>query len=170
MPKIVDHDAHKDDIAQRAAAYFSAHGYSGVGMRGIAQHLGMSKSALYHYFPDKESLFLACTKQVMRQFPEIGENDAREETVQLQELMDFISPDFGQEMALIFDYLRGKTPSEIAVDPAMQEAVSCFLATVTHIVGEERAPETLSQIMGTMLLHYFTGGSWKTDIKNRRSE
>ena len=34
-------------------------------MRGVAQHLGVSKSALYHYFPTKEALFLACTQQVM---------------------------------------------------------------------------------------------------------
>ena len=34
-------------------------------MRKVAAYLGLSKSALYHYFPTKEHLFLACTRQVM---------------------------------------------------------------------------------------------------------
>nr|WP_320142660.1 TetR/AcrR family transcriptional regulator [uncultured Cohaesibacter sp.] len=164
MPKIIDHDAHKDDIAQRAASYFSEHGYSGVGMRGVAQYLGMSKSALYHYFPNKEALFLACTKQVMRQFPEPNGKSTLGEAAQLQELVDSMKEDFGSEMALLFDYLRGKTPDEIAEDLAMQEAMSYFLDAVTRIVGKERAPETLTQIVGTLFLHYFSGGTWKANI------
>jgi AcrR family transcriptional regulator len=170
MPKLIDHDARKTDIAQRAALYFSEHGYSGVGMRGIAQYLGMSKSALYHYFPNKDALFLACTKQVMRQFPKTDGNSAQGEIAQLQELVEFFKEDFGAEMALTFDYLRGKTPDEIATDPAMQEAMSGFLASVASIVGAERAPRTLAQIMGTMLLHYMSGGSWKAEVSNLHSE
>ncbi len=164
MPKIVDHEAHKDEIARRAASYFSEHGYSGVGMRGVAQYLGMSKSALYHYFPNKEALFLACTRQVIRQFPEPGGNCAEGEAAQLQALMDSMKQDFGSEMALVFDYLRGKKPDEIAADPAMQETMAYFLAMVTRIVGQERAPETLAQIIGALLLHYFSGGTWKAGI------
>lgn len=163
MPKIIDHDAHKDDIAQRAASYFSERGYSGVGMRGVAQYLGMSKSALYHYFPNKEALFLACTKQVMRQFPEPNSNSALGEAAQLQELIDSMKEDFGTEMPLLFDYLRGKTPDEIAKDPAMQEAISYFLDLVIRIVGKERAQVTLTQIMGTLFLHYFSGGTWEAN-------
>jgi len=67
-------------------------------------------------------------------------------------------------------HLRGKTPDEIATDPAMQEAMSGFLNSVTNIVGAERAPGTLTQIMGTMLLHYISGGSWTADVSNLRSE
>lgn len=168
MPKIVNHDAHKDEIAQRAASYFSEHGYSGVGMRGVAQYLGMSKSALYHYFPNKEALFLACTKQVIRQFPEPSGNSTEGEAAQLQELMDSMKQDFGSEMALVFDYLRGRKPDEIAEDPAMQETMAYFLGTVTRIVGKERAPETLAQIIGTLLLHYLSGGNWKADFHGLR--
>lgn len=166
MPKKVDHDAHKEDIARRAASYFSEHGYSGVGMRGVAQFLGMSKSALYHYFPNKEALFLACTKQVVHQLPETSSNGPESEATQLQQLFDFIKDDFGQEMALLFDYLRGKTPDQIADDPAMQEAMSYFLGLVSRIVGKERAPEKLEQIMGHLLLHYFSGGTWTVDISS----
>lgn len=164
MPKKIDHDKHKEDIAQRAASYFSEHGYSGVGMRGVAQYLGMSKSALYHYFPTKESLFLACTKQVMRQFPDI--DSTQDEAGQLRQLADFIRQDFGAEMALLFDYLRGKSSQDIAQDPAMQEALSYFLGMVAQIVGMDRAPRTLEQIMGALLMDHLSGGTWETGTAN----
>lgn len=170
MPKKIDHDAHKEDIARRAASYFSEHGYSGVGMRGVAQYLGMSKSALYHYFPNKKALFLACTKQLVREFPETSDNGSQSEAMQLQQLFEFIKDDFGSEMALLFDYLRGKSSDEIAGDPAMHEAMSYFLGLVTRIVGEERAPDTLEQIMGSLLLYYFSGETWKADLGSLRSE
>ena len=71
---------------------------------------------------------------------------------------------------MFFDYLRGKTPDAIAEDPAMQETVAYFLGSVTRIVGKERAPETLTQIIGTLLLHYFSGGTWKAHVPGLPSE
>jgi len=44
------------DAAQRL---FVEQGYKGLSMREIAQAVGVSKPALYHYFIDKEDLFLA---------------------------------------------------------------------------------------------------------------
>ena len=65
MPKIVDHDAYREELVAQAVKYFSDHGYAGASMRKIADHLGVSKSAIYHYFPSKADLFLACTKHMM---------------------------------------------------------------------------------------------------------
>jgi AcrR family transcriptional regulator len=65
MPKIVDHDAQRAAIVATAAQMFVEQGYSGLGMRELARALGMSKSALYHYFPSKEALFAAVTESVL---------------------------------------------------------------------------------------------------------
>ena len=65
MPKIVDHDAYRRELVEKATQLFSGHGFSGLGMRQIANELGISKSALYHYFPSKELLFSACTEYVV---------------------------------------------------------------------------------------------------------
>jgi len=157
MPKIVDHDAYKLDLAQRAVSYFSEHGYGGTSMRKIADHLGLSKSALYHYFPTKEDLFLACTKQVMAAFDGDLIDPEASEAENLSRLTAVLRKDFDTEMALIFDYLRGKSADEIAADEAMQIAMQAYRNVVTAIVGPERAEETLARLMGELLLGYLSG-------------
>lgn len=157
MPKIVDHDAYKLDLAQRAVSYFSEHGYGGTSMRKVADHLGLSKSALYHYFPTKEDLFLACTKQVMAAFDSDLIDPEASEAENLSRLTAVLRRDFDTEMALIFDYLRGKSADEIAADEAMQIAMQAYRNVITAIVGPERAEETLARLMGELLLDYLSG-------------
>jgi len=159
MPKIVDRDRYKKDLAERAAGFFSKHGYAGVGMRGIAEHLGMSKSALYHYFPTKETLFLASTKTVMSRVDEAPLDATMTVEEQLQALENSMRSEFGAEMALAFDYLRGKNADEVASDEAMQLSLSTYLNVVEQIVGPERAAEALSTIMGKLILDYLSGGT-----------
>lgn len=47
------------NILQKATPLFAAQGYSGVSMRDISKKVGTSAAALYHHFPDKQSLYLA---------------------------------------------------------------------------------------------------------------
>tara|TARA_R110002049_G_scaffold295840_1_gene483522 strand:+ start:18761 stop:19237 length:477 start_codon:yes stop_codon:yes gene_type:complete len=157
MPKIVDHEAYSQNLAQRAAKYFSRHGYAGTSMRKVADDLGVSKSALYHYFPTKEDLFLACTKQVMSGFNADLVDPALSEQENLARLTDILRGDFAAEMALTFDYLRGKSPAEIAADEAMQVAMDTYRNAVTSIVGEKRAEVTLACLFGGLLLEYMSG-------------
>ncbi|ATF18240.1 TetR/AcrR family transcriptional regulator [Phaeobacter gallaeciensis] len=157
MPKIVDHDAHSQDLARRAAEYFSHHGYAGSSMRKIAAHLGLSKSALYHYFPTKEALFLACTHQVMGSLTALVPAPDATEAQKLAQLKDMLKPGFAREMALIFDYLRGKSAEEIAADEAMQLALSTYRRAVAGIVGEDAAETALAQLLGTLLLDFMSG-------------
>jgi len=161
MPKIVDHDTHRADLALRAASYFSEHGYGGVSMRKVATHLGVSKSALYHYFPTKEALFLACTKEVMKSVV-VPQASGASQKAQIQALTKAMAPDFGSEMALLFDYLRGKTAEEIAQDEAMQVSMAAHHAAVAEIVGEDAAQETLEHMMGQLLIGYFRGINGET--------
>jgi AcrR family transcriptional regulator len=158
MPKIVDHDAHRADLALRAASYFSEHGYGGVSMRKVATHLGVSKSSLYHYFPTKEALFLACTKEVMKSVA-VPQASGTSREAKIQALTEAMAPDFGSEMALLFDYLRGKSAEEIAQDDAMQLAITTHHAVVAEIVGKEAAHETLERMMGRLLVGYLSGKS-----------
>ncbi|WP_294222730.1 TetR/AcrR family transcriptional regulator [uncultured Shimia sp.] len=156
MPKIVDHEAHRADLALRAASFISEHGYGGVSMRKVATHLGVSKSALYHYFPTKEALFLASTKEVMKSIA-VPQVSGTTHKAQIQALTQAMAPGFGSEMALLFDYLRGKSAEEIAQDEAMQVSMAAHHAAVAEIVGEDAAQETLERMMGKLLIGYFRG-------------
>jgi AcrR family transcriptional regulator len=171
MPKQIDHAAYRLELARKAAPLFSERGYSGLGMRQIAEALGLSKSALYHYFPTKKSLFLACTETVMSEMTAGGEMQAGSSVPTSQApksqdpataLIDFaksLEPAFASEMSLLFDYLRGKTATEIAADPAMKLANDHLRRHVANLVGSEAADSTLCLLMGTLLMRHFTGGT-----------
>lgn len=53
------HEAGRERILEAAQRLFVEQGYKGLSMREIAEAVGVSKPALYHYFTDKEALFLA---------------------------------------------------------------------------------------------------------------
>ena len=157
MPKIVDHKAHSQDLAQRAAKYFSDHGYAGTSMRKVAAYLGLSKSALYHYFPTKEHLFLACTRQVMGGLDRTFIDATASDEENLAQLKEVLRKDFASEMALVFEYLRGKSSTEIANEEAMQVAMDAYRKMVASIVGEDEAEERLARLFGSLMLDYMSG-------------
>lgn len=59
MPKIVDHDRRREEIAEAAWQVIARDGFDQLTMRSIAAEAGTAHSALARYFPDKESLLMA---------------------------------------------------------------------------------------------------------------
>jgi AcrR family transcriptional regulator len=58
MPKIVDHDARRAELAAAVWRLASREGLDAVTMRGVAAEAGWSTGAVAHYFADKEELVL----------------------------------------------------------------------------------------------------------------
>ncbi len=58
------HAKSKEEILAIAIPLFARSGYSGVSMRMLAKKVGVSAAALYHHFPDKQTLYLAAMVQV----------------------------------------------------------------------------------------------------------
>ncbi len=58
------HPKSKEEILAIAIPLFATAGYSGVSMRTIAKNVGLSAAALYHHFPDKQTLYLSAMAQV----------------------------------------------------------------------------------------------------------
>lgn len=48
----------KENILQIAVTLFSKQGFDGVTMRGLAKSVNMSTAAVYHHFPNKQTLYL----------------------------------------------------------------------------------------------------------------
>ncbi len=73
MPKVVDHDCYRRELLTQCLSLFSEKGFRTVTMRQIATNLGVSTGTLYHYFPNKESIFVQlveeyCSKDVAEFF------------------------------------------------------------------------------------------------------
>ncbi len=162
MPKIVDHAKYRREIVERATPIFSENGYSGLGMRQIAQELGMSKSALYHYFPSKDELFTACTEFVFSRDDELNAanpNDAtpQEKTKALMGLVAVLEKEFQGEAFLVLDYIRGKTPRDVARDKNMKLANQRSLEMAAAIVGKDDAPKVFAFVLGALMQRLLDG-------------
>lgn len=57
MPKIVNHEQYRNELLEKSFDCFTSNGYSGLTMRDLAKHLGVSTGTLYHYFPSKVAIF-----------------------------------------------------------------------------------------------------------------
>lgn len=52
----------RTELVRAASRYFSRHGFHGASLADIARDMGLTKSAIYHYFPDKQSLLFECSR------------------------------------------------------------------------------------------------------------
>jgi AcrR family transcriptional regulator len=53
----------REQILHAALRAFKEKGYHATTLEDIAEHLGVRKTALYHYFPDKEAILYACHQE-----------------------------------------------------------------------------------------------------------
>ncbi len=60
----------RDELIQVAIDLFAAHGYAGTSIRDIANTTGHSVSNVYHYFENKEALWLAILEHSASGIPE----------------------------------------------------------------------------------------------------
>jgi TetR/AcrR family transcriptional repressor of bet genes len=64
MPKIVDHDQRREELAAAVWRLAARDGLEAVTIRGVAAEAGWSTGALHHYFGDKEELLLFAFRTV----------------------------------------------------------------------------------------------------------
>lgn len=68
---MVDHDIaqpadRRAEILDLATEAFVTHGYAGTSMADLARAVGIQKASLYHHFPSKQDLFVACVQEGYR--------------------------------------------------------------------------------------------------------
>jgi len=59
-----------DYILSSAATLFSRRGYHAVGIRELADAVGLSTSTLYHYYPTKQDILFAVISRFLHEFTE----------------------------------------------------------------------------------------------------
>ena len=155
MPKIVDHDAYRNELAARAVEVFRRRGYAGIGMREMAKELGISKSALYHYFASKEALFLACSSKVA----DITPDRSREPIEALVGIAQEWEAVFPGEMRIMLDYIGERSGDDVRQDEAIRRSIEGFERGLESIASRRNVPQILTAILGFLLLRYIDGQS-----------
>ncbi len=59
------------EILHAALRAFKQKGFHATTLEDIAEHLGLRKTALYHYFPDKEAILWACHQESLAELERI---------------------------------------------------------------------------------------------------
>jgi AcrR family transcriptional regulator len=60
----------RDKILEVAEALYARRGFAGVGMREVAEAVGLGKSSLFHHFRSKAQLYLAVVERVLARIEE----------------------------------------------------------------------------------------------------
>ncbi|MHA6794760.1 TetR/AcrR family transcriptional regulator [Pseudonocardia bannensis] len=63
--------ARRQQILNGARTCFARYGYEGATVRRLEQTTGLSRGAIFHYFRDKEALFLALAEQDARRMADV---------------------------------------------------------------------------------------------------
>ena len=70
----------RQDILHAALRAFRENGYHATTLDDIAEHVGVRKTALYHYFPDKEAILYECHRESLSEIRQLMKEAMKLET------------------------------------------------------------------------------------------
>ncbi len=73
MPKVTEEhlEARRTQILEGARRAFATYGYDGATVKRLEEATGLSRGAIFHYYPGKRDLFVAIALDVNRHFIEL---------------------------------------------------------------------------------------------------
>lgn len=112
MPKIVDHDKYRNELALKSFDIIAKRGIERVSVRYLAKKLGVSTGVIYRYFSSKDQLFehvsqTMVQKNIEEVLSRINERTPLEE--RLNVLLNFVAENksfFKNLLTLAIDYSR----------------------------------------------------------------
>ena len=157
MPKIVDHDAQRATLLDGAFEIMARCGVDAVGMREIADELGISTGMLYHYFPSKEALFEQIFRRQCRRDLSAGESKASGPlAARLSALQQYVLRErehFTNQALVTFDVLRKQPKGSIHL--LLKDLAANYrkgLATLLEVPLE--VAELISSAVDGLVLHH----------------
>jgi len=113
----VQRDLKREALLRAAVSAFNKHGFHQTSLDEIAQKLGVTKAALYYYFPTKNALLMACFEQAMKIARESliaarreGRNGREKLIFMLRRYLEAVTDELSQSLLLTEDHAL--TPSE----------------------------------------------------------
>lgn len=160
MPKLVDHNAYREELLQQAFGLFARQGYGEVSMRQVADALGVSTGTLYHYFPNKETLFEQAVTLVIRR--DLAQLEASVEPsdpladklLALFELILQERDELTSALLLTVDYYRRRPGGRM--NSVVQEALEAYVDSLARLLGMpcDWCALVVAAVDGLLLQHY----------------
>jgi AcrR family transcriptional regulator len=175
MAHALQHDVGtRDKILDAAETLFARRGFSGVGMREVAEAAGIGKSSLFHHFKTKIELYAAVVGRILdlievrlvRSLAGGGSPLARFDRW-LDTLIDALVEHPASARLLLRslfedDDLSGATPEERAVEKTIERTFAAAASLLREGMenGVFRAasiPHTLQSLVGLTVYHFASG-------------
>ncbi len=144
MPKIVDHNQKRSQIARAVIMLFAQKGFENTSMKDIAESTGIAKSTLYHYFDNKEAILKEASLEILTEHENAVSESFRNQShpsdkirVLFKEVLS-LSPE-AERIFLIFmelwlSHMRGKQYGRFM--DIFRELLQGFRTTVQEIIIE----------------------------------
>jgi TetR/AcrR family transcriptional regulator, transcriptional repressor of aconitase len=102
VPKVSEAhvQARRDQILEGARRTFARHGYEGATVTRLEQEIGLSRGAIFNYFPDKWSLFIALAAEDQYVFMRVLEEEG------IDALMRTVASESPEWLAVYFELAR----------------------------------------------------------------
>lgn len=161
MPRVVDHEARREELLERCFDLFAEHGYGSMTMRKLAAGNGVSTGTLYHYFESKSALFQAMFRWLRERDIRVAtEGMAPEATtaLRLESLGVFLElhvESLQQAVRVALDYQRHQPDAESR--RFLAETIREYRAALREQLGLEEHPE-LATVLVSFLLGMFVHG------------
>jgi len=130
-------------ILDAAQSLFAGEGYKETGMKDIAGDCGLTKAALYHYFPSKDSILLGILR---RRFGEFNLDESRTwEAKSLQEALEAIANEY-------FDRIRQSDAHEFMVILLSEGTRRKEIGELIHRINQQLQEHFLEGVVGQGLI------------------
>ena len=149
MPKVSEEhlEARREQILEGARRAFARHGYEGATVARLEEEIGLSRGAIFNYFPDKWSVFYELASRDQHELTTLLMEQGLDATIRH---LTTESPDW---MAVYFEVLRRlrRNPDlmkefETRGGPERQQQVKAWLE-VLHARGAFRSDVSLEDVV-----------------------
>jgi TetR/AcrR family transcriptional regulator len=162
----------RDKILDVAEALFARRGFTGIGLREVAEASGLSKSALFHHFRSKEQLYHEVILRVLQRIRERFDANvvpSHSPRAQLERWLEELVDTFAEHPTIPRLLLRSLFEEEDAIAPEAEicEAqLASILGDAERLIrrgiecGELRrvsTPHTLLTLIGVTVFHFASG-------------
>jgi len=168
-------------ILDTAEALFARRGFAGVGLREVAEKVGLGKSSLFHHFPTKLSLYVAVLERILSRIDQrvdAAEQDEESALARLRQWVDVVidtlaeNPTYAQ--LLLRTLFEGSVVDRVdskRLDRILQRTLGRVARRLEEGVasGEIRpvsVPHTLQTLIG-MTIYHFASGEFGDDLLQR---